>query len=79
MIALEDKGVMKFRAFVIRDTMASWTMGRIAGYKSAQRLIDDGLIKPSMFFNKNYFRDRIRDDAKYLVGMYRSYLKSKNK
>lgn len=79
MIAYEDTGVMKFRSFVIRDTMASWTMGRISGYKSAQRLVDEGLIKPSMFFNRNYFRERIRDEAKYLVGMYREYLKSKNK
>lgn len=69
---------MRFRSFVIRDTMASWIMGRIAGYRSAHRLMQDGLIKPDLFFNKNYFRERIRDDAKYLVGMYRSYLKSKN-
>lgn len=79
MIVYEDSKVMRFRSFVIRDTMASWTMGRISGYRTADRLMKDGLIKPARFFNRNYFRERIRDDAKYLVGMYRAYLKSQNK
>ena len=70
---------MRFRSFVIRDTMASWTMGRIAAYRGAHKLMQNGLIKPDLFFSKNYFRERIREDAKYLVGMYRDYLKSKNK
>lgn len=79
MIAYEDNKVMRFKSFVIRDSMASWTMGRISAYRSAHRLIEDGLIKPDMFFNRNYFRDRIRDDAKYLVSMYKHYLKTHNK
>ena len=79
MIVYEDSKVMRFKSFVIRDTMASWTMGRISGYRTAQRLMQDGLIKPDLFFNKNYFRERIRDDAKYLVSIYRAYLKSHNK
>ena len=78
MIGHEDK-VLTFKSFIIRDTMASWTMGRIAAYRGAHRLMQQGLIKPDLFFNKNYFRERIRDDAKYLVRLYRDYLKSKNK
>lgn len=78
MIGHEDK-VLTFKSFIIRDTMASWTMGRIAAYRGAHRLMQQGLIKPDLFFNKNYFRERIRDDAKYLLGLYRSYQKSQNK
>ena len=78
MIVYQDK-VLRFKSFIIQDSMASWTMGRIAAYRGAHKLMQQGLIKPDLFFNKNYFRERIRDDAKYLVRLYRDYLKSKNK
>ncbi len=53
---------MSLKAFIVKDTMASWLMGRISGYRSADRLIRGGVFLPANGI-ENDFRKRIRRDA----------------
>ena len=53
---------MSLKSFILTDPMASWLMGRICGYRSADRLIRGGVFVPANGIKSDY-RQRIRRDA----------------
>jgi len=54
--------------------MASWCMGRISVYKTIQKLVDCGVYKAAQDCWRTHNREMIREDAKYLVRLYRDYV-----
>lgn len=53
---------MSLKSFILTDPMASWLMGRICGYRSADFLIRAGVFVPANGIKSDY-RQRIRRDA----------------
>ena len=53
---------MSLKRFILTDPMASWLMGRICGYRSADFLIRNGVLVPANGIKSDY-RQRIRRDA----------------
>ena len=53
---------MSLKRFILTDPMASWLMGRICGYRSADFLIRSGVFVPANGIQSDY-RQRIRRDA----------------
>lgn len=73
------KNKMRFASFTLSDPTASWIMGRISVYRSVQKRIDQGsLILPAegRDWNARFYKEQIRRDAKYMVKLYKNYLKS---
>ena len=62
---------MSLKTFILTDTMASWLMGRICGYRSADRLIRGGVFMPANGIESD-FRKRIRRDALEIRRRYQS-------
>lgn len=54
---------MSLKSFILTDPMASWLMGRICGYRSADLLIRGGVFVPASETVRSDFRQRIRRDA----------------
>ena len=62
---------MSLKSFILTDPMASWLMGRICGYRSADFLIRSGVFVPANGIENN-FRKRIRRDALDIRRRYQS-------
>jgi hypothetical protein len=62
---------MSLKSFILTDPMASWLMGRICGYRSADFLIRAGVFVPANGIKSDY-RQRIRRDALDIRRRYQS-------
>jgi hypothetical protein len=62
---------MSLKRFILKDPMASWLMGRICGYRSADSLIRAGVLLPANGIQTDY-RKRIRRDALDIRRRYQS-------
>jgi len=62
---------MSLKRFILKDPMASWLMGRICGYRSADFLIRAGVLLPANGIQSDY-RQRIRRDALDIRRRYQS-------
>jgi hypothetical protein len=62
---------MSLKRFILKDPMASWLMGRICGYRSADFLIRAGVFVPANGIQSDY-RQRIRRDALDIRRRYQS-------
>lgn len=54
---------MSLKRFILTDPMASYLMGRICGYRSADFLIRSGVFVPASETARSHYRQRIRRDA----------------
>lgn len=76
---MKDQKKMRFASFTLTDPTASWIMGRISVYRNIQKRIDAGsLLLPAegRDWNARFYKEQMRSDAKYMVKMYKNYLKS---
>jgi hypothetical protein len=63
---------MSLKRFILTDPMASWLMGRICGYRSADFLIRNGVLVPANGIQSDY-RQRIRRDALDIRRRYQTF------
>ena len=65
---------MSLKNYLLKDPFAAWSLGRIAGWRSADRLIRGGVLLPIPYFGTTYFRELMRREALYLRQRHKAYL-----